>query len=127
TWAPGMRTRSALVRRRAASSTTRCRRVPTAPISSRRAGEAFIDATQPQFIPLQRGADSLAGDPLAALRVHARDHAHVAVRLRVLADRHAGGRLEALGGGGCNRANLATGGCAVTAALLDRVPRACPG
>ncbi|HEX6929090.1 MAG TPA: acetoin utilization protein AcuC, partial [Gammaproteobacteria bacterium] len=36
--------------------------------------EAFIDAAAPEFIILQCGADSLAGDPLTALGLSADDH-----------------------------------------------------
>jgi acetoin utilization protein AcuC len=69
--------------------------------------EAFIDAAHPELILLQCGADSLAGDPITHLRYSAEAHAHAARRLGVLAERHAGGRLLAMGGGGYDRANLA--------------------
>lgn len=81
--------------------------------------EAFIDASEPEFIILQCGADSIAGDPLTALRLAADDHGFVAARLRELAATHANGRLLALGGGGYNRANLAAAWCAVVKALCD--------
>lgn len=79
--------------------------------------EAFIDAARPEFIILQCGADSLAGDPLTALRFSAGDHGHAAARLVALAEKHAGGRLLALGGGGYSRPNLAAAWCAVVRAL----------
>jgi acetoin utilization protein AcuC len=69
--------------------------------------ERYIDAAQPELILLQCGADSLGGDPLTHLRLTAEAHAYAARRLVVLADRHAGGRLLGMGGGGYNRANLA--------------------
>jgi acetoin utilization protein AcuC len=56
---------------------------------------------------LQCGADSLGGDPITHLRLTAEAHAHAARRLAVLADRYAGGRVLAMGGGGYNRTNLA--------------------
>lgn len=79
--------------------------------------EAFIDAARPEFVILQCGADSLAGDPLTALGLTAEDHGFVAGRLRELAERHAGGRLLALGGGGYDRPNLAAAWTAVTVSL----------
>jgi len=69
--------------------------------------EAFIDAACPQFILLQCGADSLAGDPITHLQLSSAFHAHVARRLVVLAQRHAQGRLVAMGGGGYAPANIA--------------------
>ncbi len=69
--------------------------------------EAHIDAAQPELILLQCGADSIGGDPITHLRLTPEAHAHAARRLAVLADRHAEGRVLAMGGGGYNRANLA--------------------
>jgi len=43
---------------------------------------------------------------------------HVARRLKLLAERHCGGRLLVLGGGGYNRDNLARAWTAVIEALL---------
>ncbi len=80
--------------------------------------EAFLDAAAPEFIILQCGADSLAGDPLANLRFSAAAHAHAATRLCQLAERHGHGRLLALGGGGYNRRNLAAAWTAVVQAML---------
>jgi acetoin utilization protein AcuC len=69
--------------------------------------EGFIDAAKPELILMQCGADSIAGDPITHLRYSPEAHAHAARRLAVLADKHAGGRLLAMGGGGYNRMNLA--------------------
>ncbi len=69
--------------------------------------ERYLDDARPELILLQCGADSLAGDPITHLQYSAEAHAHAARRLGVLADRHADGRLLAMGGGGYNRANLA--------------------
>jgi acetoin utilization protein AcuC len=69
--------------------------------------ERYLDAARPELILLQCGADSLAGDPITHLQYTAEAHAHAARRLAALADRHSGGRLLAMGGGGYNRANLA--------------------
>ena len=83
------------------------------------AAEDFLDAFQPEFILLQCGADSIAGDPITHLNLTAATHGFVTERLCALADRHARGRLLATGGGGYNRANLAGGWCAVLEALLE--------
>lgn len=69
--------------------------------------EVHIDAARPELILLQCGADSLGGDPITHLSLTAESHGHAARRLGVLADRHAEGRVLAMGGGGYNRANLA--------------------
>jgi acetoin utilization protein AcuC len=69
--------------------------------------ERYLDAARPELILLQCGADSLAGDPITHLQYSAEAHAHAARRLGALADRHANGRVLAMGGGGYNRANLA--------------------
>ncbi len=80
--------------------------------------EAFLAAARPEFIVLQCGADSLAGDPITHLSLSSAAHRHAAARLRALANQHCDGRLLACGGGGYNRANLAAAWCAVVAALL---------
>jgi acetoin utilization protein AcuC len=79
--------------------------------------EAQVEAAAPEFILLQCGADSLAGDPLANLAFTAAAHAHAAQRLKAMANDLCGGRLLALGGGGYNRANLAAAWCGVVEAL----------
>lgn len=100
--------------------------IPMAPGSDDRAffqaweqAEAFIEAAAPEFILLQCGADSLAGDPLTGLRYTEAAHAHAAKRLRAIADRHAGGRLLALGGGGYDLDNLARAWTAVVREMAD--------
>lgn len=69
--------------------------------------EAYVDAAAPEFIIFQCGADSLDGDPIAHLRYTEAAHALAAESLCRLADRHCGGRLVGVGGGGYNRRNLA--------------------
>lgn len=80
--------------------------------------EQFLDAANPEFILLQCGADSLAGDPITHLRCSPAAHGRVAARLSQLAERHCDGRLVALGGGGYDRGNLARGWTAVVAGLV---------
>ncbi len=82
------------------------------------AGEGFLAAAQPEFIILQCGADSLAGDPITHLAYTEAAHAHAAARLAALADRLGHGRLLAMGGGGYDRPNLARAWSAVVQALL---------
>jgi len=79
--------------------------------------ERFVRSAEPEFILLQCGADSLAGDPLTHLRLSPEMHAHAARRLCALADDCCGGALVALGGGGYNRENIARGWMAVLGAL----------
>ncbi len=81
--------------------------------------EAFIDAACPEFILLQCGADSIAGDPITHLRYTPAAHRHATLRLCRLAEKHCRGSLLALGGGGYNRGNLAAAWTAVVAALLE--------
>ncbi len=80
--------------------------------------EAFVDRFAPELVLLQCGADALAGDPLADLRLSPLAHAHAARRLVALAERHARGRLMAFGGGGYSLENLSTAWCAVLGALV---------
>ncbi|MBV6415534.1 MAG: Acetoin utilization protein AcuC [Steroidobacteraceae bacterium] len=67
----------------------------------------FIEAARPEFIILQCGADSIAGDPITHLGFTPAAHGRAGHDLAVLADRLGHGRVLALGGGGYNRANLA--------------------
>lgn len=82
-------------------------------------GEAFIDGAAPEFVIFQCGADSLEDDPITHLRYSASVHGYVAERLCRLADKHASGRLLALGGGGYRLENLAAAWCAVVEALVE--------
>ena len=81
--------------------------------------ERFVDRARPEFVILQCGADGLAGDPLADLRLTAAAHAHAARRLVALAERHARGRLMAFGGGGYSLENLSAAWCAVLEVLVE--------
>ena len=81
--------------------------------------ETFIESAAPEFILLQCGADSLAGDPLTHLAYSSTAPRHAASRLCILAERHCQGRLLALGGGGYNLHNLASAWCAVVEAMLE--------
>ncbi|NNF52732.1 MAG: acetoin utilization protein AcuC [Gammaproteobacteria bacterium] len=80
--------------------------------------EQFIAAAEPQFIILQCGADSLAGDPITHLAYSEKSHAHAASRLAAVARTCGHSRVLALGGGGYNRDNLARAWCAVVRAFI---------
>ncbi|HUL12091.1 MAG TPA: acetoin utilization protein AcuC [Methylococcaceae bacterium] len=81
--------------------------------------EDFVRAADPEFILLQAGADSLAGDPIADLEFSVECHAHATRRLCAIADDLCDGRLVGTGGGGYNRSNLALAWNAVVEAMLD--------
>ena len=81
--------------------------------------EAFLEAGAPEFILLQCGADSLAGDPITHLRYSSAAHYPAAARACLLADRLCAGRVLAMGGGGYNRENLARAWTAVVQAFVD--------
>lgn len=68
--------------------------------------ENFIDKFKPEFILLQCGADSLAGDPITQLNLTSEFHAYVTSRLVLLANKYCEGRFLALGGGGYNLDNI---------------------
>jgi acetoin utilization protein AcuC len=80
-------------------------------------GLAHLRRYKPEFLILQAGADGLAGDPLADLRLTPAAHARVARDLRRVADELCGGRLMAFGGGGYNLDNLAAAWTAVAREL----------
>lgn len=69
--------------------------------------EAHLERFKPEFILFQCGADSLKGDPITHLQFSEEAHAHAAARLVDMAERHAGGRILGVGGGGYNRRNIA--------------------
>ncbi|MFO7285970.1 MAG: acetoin utilization protein AcuC [Gammaproteobacteria bacterium] len=80
--------------------------------------EAYLERGKPELVLFQCGADSLAGDPITHLQFSEEAHAHAAKRLREIAERHAQGRLLAMGGGGYNRRNLARAWTRVVEALV---------
>lgn len=80
--------------------------------------ESFLDAAHPEFFLFQCGADGLEGDPLAHLRYTTRVHRRAAESLSALADRHAGGRLVGMGGGGYSPEGVARAWCEVVEGLV---------
>ncbi|MBF0142625.1 MAG: acetoin utilization protein AcuC [Magnetococcales bacterium] len=83
--------------------------------------EKFIRATEPEFIFLQVGADSIAGDPITHLGFTAKAHGHAAERLTLLAEELGHGRIVGVGGGGYNVTNIGHGWSEVVEAFV-RVP-----
>lgn len=80
--------------------------------------ETYLVEAEPEFVIFHCGADSIRGDPITDMAYSPEAHHHAASRLCKLADRYAGGRLLALGGGGYNLHNIAAGWNAVVGALL---------
>jgi len=83
--------------------------------------EAFLQKHKVDFILLQCGADSLAGDPITHLKFSQKSHAHAATSLRNIANEMCQGRLLAMGGGGYNHENIAKAWTSVVKALIDDV------
>jgi acetoin utilization protein AcuC len=81
--------------------------------------ERFLRRFKPEFVILQCGADSIAGDPLAMLRLSPGAHGTVARSLVAIAEEFAGGRIMGFGGGGYNRRNLALGWNEVLRAFIE--------
>lgn len=79
--------------------------------------EAHLARLPPDFIVLQCGADSIAGDPLTHLRYSPAAHAHATRRLCRVAEATCAGRLLALGGGGYDLGNIGRAWTAVLGEL----------
>jgi acetoin utilization protein AcuC len=81
--------------------------------------ESFVKKFQPEFILLQCGADSIAGDPITHLAYSEKAHAHAARSLAGIADQYCDGKLLAMGGGGYNHDNIARTWTAVVSELAE--------
>ncbi len=80
--------------------------------------EQLLNRFRPEFILLQCGVDSLAGDPITDLEYTEKAHAYAAQRLCTLAADYGHDRVLAMGGGGYNLDNIARGWNAVVEAML---------
>lgn len=80
---------------------------------------AHVERFEPEFILLQCGADSVAGDPLTHLNLSPSCHGTAARELMGLAARLGHRRVLGLGGGGYDRGNLAAAWCGVVQGLLS--------
>lgn len=81
--------------------------------------ETYLEKAAPEFIILQCGADSIAGDPVTHMNYSRAAHLHAAASLTELAEKHCDGRILAVGGGGYNNTNIAQGWNAVLSALIE--------
>lgn len=81
--------------------------------------ETFLEKNRPEFILFQCGADSIKGDPITHMEYTEKSHAYAAKRLREIANKHCGGKILAMGGGGYNYDNIAKTWTAVVHALAD--------
>jgi acetoin utilization protein AcuC len=79
---------------------------------------AHLEAAAPEFIIVQCGADSVAGDPLTHMAFTPAVHAQVTRDLVQLAERLGHGRVLATGGGGYHRPNIGTAWNAVVEGLI---------
>jgi len=84
---------------------------------------AHVAAAKPEFIILQCGADSIAGDPITHMQFSIAAHAQAARDLIALAEKIGHGRVLALGGGGYNRRNLALGWTGVVREMVEATGR----
>ena len=82
---------------------------------------AFLEKSKPEFIILQCGADSIAGDPITHLAYSSKSHYQTTKDLLKLANRHCTGRFIACGGGGYHLDNIANAWTEVVRALIEPV------
>ena len=81
--------------------------------------EKFLEKHQPEFILFQCGADSIKDDPITDMEYSEQAHAYATRRLCEIAEKHCGGKLLAMGGGGYNHDNIARTWTAVVKALAE--------
>ncbi|MBF0357622.1 MAG: acetoin utilization protein AcuC [Magnetococcales bacterium] len=79
----------------------------------------FITNAEPEFIIIQCGADSIAGDPITDMRLSPTVHYTVTSRVIQIADHLGHGRVLATGGGGYNPHNIGVGWSSVVKAFID--------
>ena len=80
--------------------------------------ETYLEQRNPEFILVQCGADSIAGDPITHLQFSENSHVKAVSRLKQIANQYCQGRLLAMGGGGYNLENIAKTWTAVVSALI---------
>jgi acetoin utilization protein AcuC len=81
--------------------------------------EDYLRQSEPEFILLQCGADSIAGDPITSMAFSPASHAYAAKRLCLIADDFCKGRMLAMGGGGYNHDNIARAWTAVVDSMVN--------
>lgn len=87
------------------------------------AAERFLDKYKPQFILLQCGADTLAGDPITHLYLSTAVYRTVTDSLCRIADDNCEGRLLAMGGGGYDLDQTARAWTEVVATMVTTTER----
>ena len=80
--------------------------------------ESFLRQGQPDFVLMQCGADSIAGDPITHMAYSPAVHSHAVSRTCALADTLCDGKVVTMGGGGYNLDNIAKAWTAVVSALV---------
>jgi len=77
-----------------------------------------LENLAPEFVILQCGADSIAGDPITQMSYTPTSFKKAGTDLARIAKRFAQGRLLALGGGGYNLTNIGLGWCGVVEGVI---------
>ncbi len=80
----------------------------------------FADRAEPELVVLQAGADGLAADPLTHLSYTASGYLKFVEEVVKVAEKHARGRILAVGGGGYSREALASAWVGLLRKLLGR-------
>lgn len=78
----------------------------------------FLSTFNPEFVIMQCGADSLAGDPLTHLAYSENAHTDAAYQIATYANEKCGGKMLAIGGGGYNLSNIGKAWCGVVSSML---------
>jgi len=81
--------------------------------------EDYLHQYKPEFILLQAGADSIAGDPITQLEFTPASHSKATSSLCKIADQYCQGRMLAMGGGGYNHENIANTWTTVVKTMLE--------
>ena len=80
--------------------------------------EAFIRNSKPEFVLIQCGADSIAGDPITHMAYSTSSHKYAVSRICDIANTFCDGRVVAMGGGGYNLDNIAKTWTAVVSTMI---------
>jgi acetoin utilization protein AcuC len=81
--------------------------------------EEFIRKSKPEFVLIQCGADSIAGDPITHMAYSRATHHHAVTSVCRIANEFCDGRVVAMGGGGYNLDNIAKTWTAVVNAMIN--------
>ena len=84
--------------------------------------EEFIRKSEPEFVLVQCGADSIKGDPITHMAYSESVHQYTVSRLCSIANEYCGGRVVGMGGGGYNLDNIASTWTAVVRAMVESNP-----